>query len=182
MEASTVIRITDIQPTVFLRRVSGVLEQRFRLALHNAGEATGAGLRLGIGGDRREVALGVVPAGESWHDLFIPEPATPTELTLQMLASAGAGERRAVTVTPPRHWTVHVVQLSHHDLGYTSLPSRVLDEHVSWLDAAIDMASDTRRYPVDARFRMVIEQAWSVEHALRCLPARRAARLVELMR
>jgi hypothetical protein len=73
---------------------------------------------------------------------------------------------------------VHVVQLSHHDVGYTDLASHVLPEHDRWLADALDMAEATRDYPDDARFRLVIEQAWSLDHFLRTAPPARAAALL----
>lgn len=176
------IRIADIQTTVFLRRAGTGLEQRLRLQLRNEGAPAAVGVRLGLGDWVREVALGELPTGESWHDLFVPEARSSDELAVQVIDAGGAGEPRALTVPRPRHWTVHVVQLSHHDLGYTSLPSRVLAEHDAWLDQAIEMAGDTWRYPEAARCRIVIEQAWSVEHALGRFRPRRAARLIELLR
>jgi hypothetical protein len=173
--------IVEIRPTVFLRHAATGLEQRLQLGLRNEAAPARLGVHLSLGGWEREVALGDVPAGESWHDLFIPETRERDDLAVQLHSAAGAGERQVVSVPRPRHWTVHVVQTSHHDVGYTSLPSQVLKEHDTWLDEAITLAADTRRYPDDARFRLVIEQAWSVEHALRHAPPRRAARLIELM-
>jgi hypothetical protein len=174
--------ILDLQPTVFLRHAAVGLEQRLRLGLRHEGAPGGVGVRLSLGGWQREVALGELPVGESWHDLFVPEVRDGDELAVQLVDAGGAGERRVLSVPRARHWSVHVVQLSHHDVGYTSLPSRVFAEQDTWLDQAIEMAGDTRRYPDEARFRLVIEQAWSVEHALRQAPPRRAARLIELLR
>jgi len=123
-----------------------------------------------------------VSAGESWHDLFIPDERSTDEVAVQILSASGAGGLQVQPIARPRRWMVHVVQLSHHDVGYTSLPSRVFAEHDRWLDEAIGMAGDTRRYPEEARFRLVIEQAWSVAHALQRSPERRRARLLGLMR
>lgn len=175
------IRIADLQPTVFLRQAARGLEQRLLLGLRNEGPAAAAGVRVRVGPWAREAALGEIPPGDSWHDLFVPEERNGRQVWVQVLEAGGAGEPWAGTLPQPRHWRVHVVQLSHHDLGYTSLPSRVLEEQIRWLDEAVTMAADTSRYPEEARFRLVIEQAWSVEHAMLRLPARRAARLARLL-
>ncbi|MBN1864786.1 MAG: hypothetical protein JW808_07790 [Victivallales bacterium] len=95
------------------------------------------------------------------------------------------GKHSAVTyktlVSPPRHWRVHVVQFSHHDLGYTGLPSNVLSKHARYLDQAIDMAEATTDYPDDAKFRIVIEQAWSVDYFLKHARPGRAEKMIRLM-
>jgi hypothetical protein len=176
------IQITEVQPTVFLRRAARGLEQRLRLALRNEGVPGCVGVRLGLGDWKREVALGEIPGGDSWHDVFVPETRSAGELAAQVVDVGGLGEPRVQALAPPRRWTVHVVQLSHHDVGYTSLSSRVFAEHDRWLDQAVTMAADTGRYPEEARFRLVIEQAWSLEHALQHLPRARAARLIALLR
>ena len=78
--------------------------------------------------------------------------------------------------------TVHIVQHSHHDVGYTNLPSAVRREHVEFLDRALDYAAATADYPPEARFRLVIEQAWSLLEFVRHAPAGRVARMGELLR
>ena len=60
--------------------------------------------------------------------------------------------------------------------GHISFASKVIPEHDLWLDQALEMAEASRRYPDDARFRIVAEQAWSIDHYLRNAAAPRVAR------
>ena len=83
---------------------------------------------------------------------------------------------------PPRHWTVHIVHLSHHDPGYTDLASNVFPEHDEFLDRTIDMVANTADFPEDAQFRCVVEQTWSIDHYLRNAPQERAAKMIDVMR
>ena len=180
---NTDLSIIAVTPTVFLRQHGRQLEQLVRVQVHNpaAQAIAGAVTATGPGGLRSSQVAEFAP-GDSTCDLFLPEIAAPCTLDFSLATTAGATAALQVPWIPPRHWTVHVIQNSHHDLGYTSLPSRVLDEHVAWLDASVEMAGDTRRWPDAARFRMVIEQAWSVEYYLRHASRSHAARLLELLR
>ena len=83
---------------------------------------------------------------------------------------------------PSRRWEVHLVHGSHHDLGYTDLPSNVLHEHDGHLDKVLDFCDETADWPEESRFRYVAEQAWSVLHYLEHRPAEKTRRLLRLMR
>ena len=99
-----------------------------------------------------------------------------------MAINDSVADRKEICMDPPRKWVVHVVQLSHHDAGYTDLPSRVLKEHYESLDKAIDMAESTEDFPDDAKFRIVIEQAWSIDRFIKNAPDSRKAKMIELLR
>jgi hypothetical protein len=173
--------IAAVTPTPLLRRQGGRLRQTARVTVRYGGTAT-TGVFRGYA-ERAEVVTPVALApGESVLDIELPEVTAtgPVALTLQVDGLAAAhwtGEW-----TQPRHWVVHVVQLSHHDVGYTDLASHVVAEHDRWLDATIEMAEATRDYPDEARFRAVIEQAWSIDHYLRHASPSRASAILELLR
>lgn len=93
----------------------------------------------------------------------VPEPIATTRLRIVVSPQDGPPVSLEIALPPARPWVVHLVQLSHHDLGYTSLPSLVRQEHARWLEQAVEFAHDSSEYPEDARFRAVIEQAWSLE-------------------
>jgi hypothetical protein len=60
-----------------------------------------------------------------------------------------------------RRREVHLVQLSHHDLGYTDLPSSVWREQDENLALALQYCTETDHYRETSRFRYTVEQAWS---------------------
>jgi len=80
-----------------------------------------------------------------------------------------------------RNWEVHLVHGSHHDLGYTDLPSNVLREHDAHLDKVIEFCEQTADWPEDSRFRYVVEQAWSVQHYLRSCSDDKRKQLIQRM-
>jgi hypothetical protein len=81
-----------------------------------------------------------------------------------------------------RDGEVHLVHGSHHDLGYTDLPSNVLSEHDAHMDRILEFCAQTADWPEDSKFRYAVEQAWSVLHYLKsCSPDKRE-RLIQFMR
>lgn len=94
-----------------------------------------------------------------------------------------AATRRAVTVRrgdhelsaevvqrPVRPWTVHLVQHTHTDIGYTRPQTEILPEHVRYLDFALDYCAATDAAPDDAQFRWTCEGTWAVREFLRTRP------------
>lgn len=78
---------------------------------------------------------------------------------------------------PVRQWTVHLVQHSHTDIGYTRPQTEILPEHLRYLDYALDYCDQTEALPDDAKFRWTCEAAWPVREFLRARPPEQLARL-----
>lgn len=125
--------------------------------------SAGAVPELRMNGER---VLCAAPEGDVMK-AYVPEPAADTEAEFS-LPGLGA---RSVTLRRPRHWTVHLVQFSHHDPGYTEVPSHVLDWGVDQLRDGLRYLEEREDWPDDARPRFVIEQAYTLAWFLRrCSP------------
>ena len=118
-------QILSLIPTPLLRRRGdGSLAQTARLALQYEGESTAATVRIRTGSTRIATSLNLTP-GESTHDVETPEVTSNADLSCEVQTSGGELLARAVVPwQPPRRWVVHVVQLSHHDVGYTERITR----------------------------------------------------------
>ncbi len=79
--------------------------------------------------------------------LFIPELDAPRSFTVTL-----GGAPRDITLAPQRKWEVSVIHHSHLDIGYTDPQARVLAQHLEYLDAALDLATqdDGFRWNVEA--------------------------------
>jgi hypothetical protein len=181
-ENTTNLHLTAVTPTVFIKRAGDELRQRVQVSIRNDGQPTTGTLVIRDTGVETTMHLPHISSGESVHDVFLAEPQERRDVQVELHAAGQLVDQLAVVVQPPRHWVVHVVQTSHHDLGYTDLASNVLRVHDQMLDDAIDMAHALRSVEDDARFRIVIEQAWSLEHFLRHARPARAGQMLELLR
>ena len=154
--------LIEIKPTVFLKNHGRRLQQLVKITIRSSGEDPGAAaqrgaaltVRYNAGQTEQGVRLAPVPCGESTHELYIDEASKIGRLEFALLANGTVLDRKTIEWKPPVHWRVHVVQLSHHDVGYTDLSSRVLKEHDRFLDCAASMALDTRSFPDDSQFRI----------------------------
>ena len=174
------LALLSVRPTPLLRAGAAGLEQQVRLQVQWTGNG-GAALVTADDGRRGCASVVQLAPGESTLTAFAPVVPAPTTMAFRVsVGSVTADHRQAWQ--PARRWVVHVVQLSHHDAGYTDLASHVLMQHDDWLDAAIDMAAATARAPDEARFRLVVEQSWSLRHYLHRAPPARAAAMVDLLR
>lgn len=181
------MRIAEVEPTVFLKKRKGKLQQLCRVRLEDAAEGASCELAVFDNKQRRvgEAEIGAAPQGASTHDVFLDvaaENTAPYDLEFVLKSSGRVLDRRSMQWKKPRPWRVHVIQMSHHDVGYTDLASNVLPQHERALDEVVDMAESTRHFPDDAQFRMIVEQTWSIERYLRNAPSKRREKMVGLMR
>ncbi len=177
------VSIEHVAPTVFLRAAGGGrLEQLVRVTIDS--NAAVAGVTVVAVAAGREVAttLAQVPAGRSEHEAFAPAIDVAGELRLQLRIGDRVLASKAAAWGAPRHWTVHLTHVSHHDAGYTDLFSNVLREHDRFLASAIEFADATRDEPDESQFRLVVEQAWSILHFLDHAPAAQVKRMEALLK
>ena len=99
-------------------------------------------------------------------ELYLPAP-TGEESWHFLLRGTGVEAGRILSVKPRRHWEVHIVQFSHHDPGYTDIPSHVLEDSAVLLREALDHLDEREDWPEEARPRIVIEQTYSLYEFLR---------------
>ncbi len=174
--------IKEITPTVFLKEEAGCLKQLVRIVLVSEVQRESLALHISYQDIDATILLEHIPIGESGHEFFLDEIKVPTTVAFRLSLDGEICDSKEMEWQPPKHWKVHVVQLSHHDVGYTNLPSTVIQQHVAYLDHAIDMAEQTDDYPDDAKFRIVIEQMWSLDHFLKSAPADRIEKIIRPIR
>ncbi|MEV8090694.1 glycoside hydrolase family 38 C-terminal domain-containing protein [Streptomyces nigra] len=112
------------------------------------------------------------PGGDT--RLLIPEVDAPTTLHIE-LPDLEEGTHIPFEARPQRHWTLHLVQHSHLDIGYTDPQGRVMAESRAYLDSLLELCDDTDDWPEPAQFR------WAVEgfHSFQDWQANRPHRQVE---
>ncbi len=174
--------LEEITLTPFLRKEESTLEQRLEVRLANPIEPVQMVLRMAQEGTVREIPLGWVPVGEFRYEVFFPCVEKTVVSQFSLLIGDQVTSTLRLVRQPARHWTVHLVQTSHHDLGYTDLPSSILRLHDHWLNRALDYARETDSFPEESQFRIVIEQAWSLEHFLETAAEEKAAEMLSRLK
>lgn len=119
-----------------------------------------------------ELALGA-------NRVELPHPAVaePTEVRVLARVEGGPRYELATRLEPVRPWTIHLVQHTHTDIGYTRPQTEILADQLRYLDYALDYCDLTDDYPDEARFRWTCESAWAVAEYARVRPREQLERL-----
>jgi len=84
---------------------------------------------------------------------------------------------KELTINPVKKFTIHLVQHSHTDIGYTRPQTEILSEHLRYIDYALDYCDRTDGFPEDAKFRWTCESSWPVREYLQNRPKQQIDRL-----
>ncbi|MFJ6850989.1 alpha-mannosidase [Streptomyces sp. NPDC091271] len=123
----------------------------------------------------------VLPGPGADTRLLVPEVDAPTPVLVELpeLADTDSVE---VLLTPQRHWTLHLVQHAHLDIGYTDPQSTVLAEGRKYLDSLLELCRSTDDRPDESKFRWAVEGHFSYENWSQNRPPRLVAEFLDRVR
>ena len=176
------LHFQSITPTVFFVQAADGLQQGVDVRLENTGGSVTAELLIRLGPIETRLDLGSLTPGASTQRIYIPDLRQPTPVEFTLSVSGQVQDQTTVNWTPQRHWQIYLVHSSHHDLGYTDLPSNLLREHDRFLDDVLRFCDETADWPADSRFHYLVEQAWSILHYLEHRSPAQVEKLVLLLR
>ncbi len=156
--------IKEIRPTIYFIEESDGLKQGVDIVIGNPKKVAYCRIALGLGRKTCEFDVGAVRKGSSTRRIYIPDIREKGEVRFRLVTDGTTVDAKRVKWEPQRHWTVYLVQTAHFDPGYTDLPSNVMHEYLGFLDDVVAWCKRTARWPVEARFRYVVEQAWVAWH------------------
>lgn len=178
MSSHADISIQNARGTIYFIDDGSGLRQGYDLTIYCAAAAPCAPVTARWPGGESLCDIGPVREGESTVRVYIPDIREPVRLEF----SSPGGRSFAVDHRPQRHWTVHIIQFAHHDLGYTDLPSNVLREMAGFLDDALRFCSETDHFPDNSRFRYTIEQGWSLIYWMQNRPPEAQGEMIRRIR
>jgi len=103
--------------------------------------------------------------GINVHPISIPEVDKPTPATYRLIVGSSKWMHKTV-IERKRHWKIHLIPFSHHDIGYTDLQPVVVAKHKRYFDKIIEYCRQSEDYPEEARFRWTCDTAWAVKNYL----------------
>ena len=140
------------------------------IGISNPGASTKALLKVAFSEWEFDIPLPMVAPGETTHRVAIPDIREAIPVRFRLYADDTLADEREITWKPGKHWHVYLVQVSHHDLGYTDLPSNILREYEGFFDDILRFCRETDDYPAYSKFHYTVEQAWSILHYLENRP------------
>ncbi len=169
--------LVSVEPTVLVKKTGRDLSRMVKIVVQNNGEPAEAEIEAAVGSWKRTTSLGQIEQGKTAWQVEIPDIRQPTEATFILQVDGRAQDERTIDLHPARHWKVHFVPITHHDLGYTDTIENVLNRYAGFYDDVLRFCDETADWPEDAKYRYTIEGAWSVQHFLRNRPPDVIARL-----
>ena len=176
------MQILNIEPTVFFIRDGTGLRQQVRITVSNAADAGSATLVVRSAGVDECLTLEHVGVGETEQEVYLPDLRSPVELTFALWAAEQIQDQRVMEWTPQKHWEIHMVHFSHHDLGYSDMPTELQEEHAGFMDQVLDFCEATANWPEESQFRWLAEEAWSVLAFMESRPRAAAERMAHFVR
>jgi alpha-mannosidase len=159
------LRIDAIEPAVLFTRAGDRLLQQVRISIENSAASVDAQIRFEP--ERREPTvhpLGVVESGTCRCTIQVPDLRESVQVVLTLEVGDVVCERRELTWEPRKHWRVHMVPISHHDLGYTDTIEGVLRKYCGIYEDVLRFCEETEGWPEGSRFHYTAEEAWSLQH------------------
>ena len=176
------MRILHIEPTVFFVSDEEALRQQVRVTVSNSGDAVAATMTVRSAGINESLMLERVESGETVHEIYLPDLRSPAELIFALHVADRMQDQRSVGWTPQKHWEIHMVHFSHHDLGYSDMPTELRVEHAGFMDDVLEFCEETADWPEESRFRYLVEEAWSVLPFVENRPRELAERMAHFVR
>jgi len=143
--------------TFFYKRDNkGKLKQRFDLEISSVTATTSGDLLLVIDGKTYTIGLQQIPFGYSRHSFYLPALTHEIVIESQLFMDS-----RILTTNlrlqPRKQYELHLMMLSHMDIGYTHIQPVVEERHVRILDDVV------AKCLTDKNFKWTIETIWQLE-------------------
>ncbi len=130
---------------------------------------------ISVDGTQKEVQL---KTGLNEIDFLIPKVEASKTVNTKV-AIGKKMQEETITVAPVKEWTIHLVQHTHTDIGYTRPQSEILAEHLRYIDHVLDYCDQTDHLPKNAQFRWTCEASWAVREYLDSRPQEQIDRLLQ---
>jgi len=170
------LKIAKIDPTVLFTKEHTLfhrvtekqneLTQVVEVTIENKEKAVESALNVKFCSQELNINLGI-KEGIGTYKLYIPDirETIPVEFTLK--ANNEIQDHLTMNWTPRKHWEIYMIPISHHDLGYTNTIERVLRQYCEIYEDVLRFCEETENYPYEAKFRYMVEGAWSLQHFIK---------------
>ena len=179
------LKLEKIKPTVLFTEERGKLLQVVKLTISNTGGSLASGTtNIVLDNDREKhtIAFGAIDAGRREYEIHIPDIRESVDVKFALYNDRQLQDESVVAWSPMRHWKIHMVQKSHHDIGYTDLPQHVFEEHNQFVDDVLAYCEETDGWPDEAKFRYSVEQSCTIVNYIENRPKETVERLIERVR
>ncbi|NOG97747.1 MAG: hypothetical protein HND52_07280 [Ignavibacteriae bacterium] len=146
----------EIDPTFFFKKSENGLKQRIDLIVSSTEKKSNGTFSINAGNGKQKFDLGTIPLGSSRHELYIPEIKHETEVKAKLVLDENE-YLQTLDIKPAKKYKMHVMMLSHTDIGYTHPQPVVQEMHAGTLDDVLQFRKE------NPEFKWTIETFWQLE-------------------
>ena len=166
----------DLASTFFFMEIDNTLKQRYDLIINARHPDHNNGIfEIEYAGEKQSFPLTDIPFGQSRHEIYITEPEHKT-VTGAVLFLGDSKIEKEITLIPEKKYELHLMLLSHMDIGYTHPQPVVKELHANTLDDVLSLCDE---YP---DFKWTIETLWQVEQFEQTRPPEEMEKLMAYVR
>ncbi|HQE48704.1 MAG TPA: glycoside hydrolase family 38 C-terminal domain-containing protein [Fervidobacterium sp.] len=174
---SDVISAFRVESSLFFVTFEGELKQVVFIEVGSNREISKA--QLILTGDNQKIVRNVdkINKGKTILEMYVPEAKAETTYNAMLRWDDNKVES-TVTVTPQKHWVVHIIHHSHLDIGYTDPQVEVLDHHLNYLDQVLELC-DLQNDDPETNFKWVVEATWPLKYWLQSRPSKQVKKMIQ---
>jgi alpha-mannosidase len=146
----------EINPTFFFKKSETGLKQRIDLFVSSTEKKSTGTFSINAGNGNQIFDIGTIPFGNSRHELYIPEIKHETEFKTKLVLNENE-YLQTIYIKPAKKYKMHVMMLSHTDIGYTHPQPVVQEMHAGTLDDVLQFRKE------NPEFKWTIETFWQLE-------------------
>jgi hypothetical protein len=174
--------IQKVTPTVFFIGEEGNLKQGIDILIENKKDSTKANIEIKFDLKKENIDIEKIEKGKKSYRIYIPEIKEKIDTEFILSAHGKLQDKKTIKLEPKRHWNVYLVHISHHDLGYTDVPTNVLREHDGFMDNILRFCEETEDWPLKSKFKHTVEQSWSIIHFIENRPKETIDKLIHFIK
>ncbi len=146
----------EINPTFFFKKSENSLIQRIDLFISSTKKNTKGIFYINTGNGNQKFDLGTIPFGNSRHEIYLPEIKNEIEAETKLVLNEKEYSEQ-FNIKPSKKYKMHVMMLSHTDIGYTNPQPVVQEMHAGTLDDVLQFRKE------NPEFKWTIETFWQLE-------------------
>jgi len=159
------LRIGEVRPTIFFSGTGDDLRQVVNVTMEGDAVASDAEVVFKFPGrDACRSRLCDLDSTEDGYQVSVPDIREAMQVEVALEAGGQTLDSREMAWQPRKHWRVHLVPISHHDLGYTDTIENVRALYCRMYEDALRFCRETDDWPHEAKFRYTAEGSWSLRH------------------
>jgi len=157
------LHIENIEPTVFFMIKDDNLLQMVNITIDNPLEPLKAFIDTNFD-TKTTCVIDRLEKGKATYQIYVPDIRKALKAEFALRANDEVHDKFSMDWNPRKHWEICMIPIAHHDLGYTDTIEGVLHKYCGIYNDVIRFCDETEDFPEEAKFRYMVEEAWSIQH------------------